>query len=58
MSHVHPLPPHTRHTHTQAVAVSGGTDSLALTYLATKTFDRVVGITIDNRYSAVIYVNV
>ena len=31
---------------------------MALTYLATKTFDRVVGITIDNRYSLVIYVNV
>ncbi|KAL5484593.1 hypothetical protein EMCRGX_G021120 [Ephydatia muelleri] len=32
-----------------AVAVSGGSDSVALTYLARQVFQRVVGITVDHR---------
>ena len=35
-----------------AVAVSGGCDSLALTLLAKKIFNRVIGITVDHRWVA------
>ncbi len=32
-----------------AVAVSGGCDSLALTFLTTKVFDSVVGLVVDHK---------
>ena len=38
------------HNSLAAVAVSGGSDSLALTLLARQTFQKVIGITVDHRF--------